>query len=75
MYSWFISGRLLHWNSMVIYSKDIINITGCKDRTARKMLQLIREKYRKEKNGLISISEFCEYTGLRETDVKNYMRY
>jgi len=60
---------------IVIYAKDVENITGRKERTARKILQEIRGKLGKQKWEFISIHEFCEYTGLREDDVKNQMLY
>jgi len=60
---------------IVIYAKDVENITGRKERTARKILQSIREKLGKEKNGFVTIGEFCEHTGIKEAEVKNHMRY
>ncbi|MBC7934578.1 MAG: hypothetical protein H7Y86_04350 [Rhizobacter sp.] len=60
---------------IVIYAKDVENITGRKERTARKILQSIREKLGKERWEFISIKEFCEHTGLNEDDVKNQMLY
>ena len=60
---------------IVIYAKDVENITGRKERTARKILQSIREKLGKEKSEFITIREFCEHTGIKEADVKNHMLY
>jgi hypothetical protein len=60
---------------IVIYAKDVENITGRKERTARKILQEIREKLGKQKWEFVSIKEFCDYTGLKEEDVKNQMLY
>jgi hypothetical protein len=51
---------------IVIYAKDISNITGRKERTARKMIAQIRKKYKKKKGDYISVKEFCEHTGLEE---------
>jgi len=48
----------------VIYAKDIMNITGRKERAARKLLAQIRKKYKKKKGEFISIKEFSEFTGL-----------
>jgi hypothetical protein len=56
-------------NRIVIYAKDISNITGRKERTARKMIAQIRKKYKKKKGDLISVKEFCEFTGLEESEV------
>jgi hypothetical protein len=52
-------------NRMVIYAKDIINITGRKERAAR-LLAKIRKKYNKKEGELISVYEFYEFTGLKE---------
>jgi hypothetical protein len=60
---------------IVIYAKDVENITGRKERTARKILQEIREKLGKQKWEFITIREFCEHTGIKEEDVKNQMLY
>jgi hypothetical protein len=59
----------------VIYAKDIENITGRRDRGARKILQNIREKFGKEKMGFVTIKEFCLYTGLEEELVKEFLMY
>jgi hypothetical protein len=55
---------------LVLYTKDIIIITGKSDRTARRMIAAIRKKYHKEKNALVSVDDFCSYTGLKEEKVK-----
>ena len=60
-------------NRIVIYAKDVMNITGRKERAARKLLAQIRKKYKKQKGEFISIDEFCEYTGLDETRVKLFL--
>lgn len=60
-------------NRIVIYAKDIMNITGRKERAARKLLARIRKKYRKKKGEFISIKEFCEFTGLDETLVRSFL--
>ena len=60
---------------IVIYAKDVENITGRKERTARKILQSIRVKLGRQKSEFVTISEFCEHTGIGEADVKNHIRY
>ena len=60
-------------NRIVIYAKDIMNITGRKERAARKMLAMIKKNYNKKKGELISISEFCEFTGLKEENVNKFL--
>ena len=58
---------------IVIYAKDITNITGKKERTARKMIAAIRRHYNKRAGDLITMYEFCEYTGIREEKVRQFL--
>jgi ribosomal protein S3 len=60
-------------NRIVIYAKDITNITGRKERTARKLLAQIRKKYKKKKGTFITIEEFCEFTGLKKEIVHQFL--
>lgn len=48
-----------------IYPKDIQRITGKSYRQSTRILNQIRKSLRKPKNSLVSIEEFCEYTGLK----------
>ena len=50
---------------IVIYAKDIENITGRKERTARKLLAEMRTHFNKERGDFITIDEFCLYTGIK----------
>lgn len=54
---------------IVIYTKDVENITGRKSQMARKLLRQIRECLGKEKHAFITVSEFCRFTGLPEEEV------
>jgi len=58
---------------IVIYAKDVMNITGRKERTAWKMLAQIRKKYKKQKGQFITVEEFCNYTGINEEKVKDFL--
>jgi hypothetical protein len=60
-------------NRIVIYAKDVMNITGRKERAARKLLALIRKKYQKGRGAFISIDEFCEYTSLKKESVSEFL--
>ena len=60
-------------NRIVIYAKDIMNITGRKERAARKLLARIRKKYKKVNGDFISVKEFCNFTGLEENQVKEFL--
>ena len=60
-------------NRIVIYAKDIMNITGRQERTARKMLSQIRKKYNKEKGAFVTVDEFCRYTGFNEERISRFL--
>ena len=61
-------------NRIVIYAKDITNITGRKERPARKLIAKIRKKYKKENGTFITIFEFCEFTGLPPESIKGFLK-
>ena len=58
---------------IVIYAKDIMNITGRKERAARKLLAKIKKKYKKGREEFISIDEFCEFTSLKKESVYEFL--
>ena len=58
---------------VVLYPKDVENITGRRGRTARKLLQKIRQALGKSKNDFITVKEFCLFTGIDEELVKDFL--
>ena len=58
---------------IVIYAKDIMNITGRRERTVRRIMSRIRKKYGKGKEAFITVEEFCEHTGLKEEKVQPFL--
>jgi len=58
---------------IVIYAKDIENITGRKERAARELVSKIRKYFGKPTGSMISIYEFCEYTGLNLDEVHCFL--
>jgi hypothetical protein len=48
----------------VVYAKDVQRITGKTERSARRLLARIRAAFQKPKDGLVSVQEFCLFTGL-----------
>lgn len=60
-------------NRIVIYPKDVENITGRRERAARKVLQKIRAAFGKDKDGFVTVREFSLYTGIDEEIVKEYL--
>lgn len=60
---------------IVIYARDIENITGRRERTSRLLMQRIRKAYGKKPGQFISISEFCSFVGLKEEEVRQFLVY
>jgi hypothetical protein len=54
---------------LVIYPKDVQRIIGKTDRSARYLMTAIRTRFGKERHHLITLGEFCDYTGLSEREV------
>lgn len=57
-----------------IYPKDIQRITGKSYRQSTRILNQIRTSLRKPKSSLISIDEFCEYTGLKQEHIEHLIK-
>jgi predicted RNA-binding protein YlqC (UPF0109 family) len=57
----------------VIHSRDVENITGRKGRTAQRLLQTIRKAIGKAKFQFITVSEFCQFTGIDEVTVRGFL--
>ncbi len=62
-------------NRIVIYAKDVMNITGRKERTARKLLARIKRILKKDKDAFVSVEEFCQHTGLKEEKVIPFLKW
>jgi hypothetical protein len=54
---------------LCIYPKDIQVVTGKSERYGRSVIQQIKKKYLKESHQLVTIEEFCNYTGLKQDNV------
>ncbi len=63
---------MMEMNRMCIYPKDVQRITGRTERYGRKLLKRIKDHYSKDQHQLVSITEFCKFTGLNTDDVKRY---
>lgn len=55
---------------VVIYTKDIMIITGKSERSSRDLLKRIKTHFGKEEYQYLSITEFCQYTGLNEEEIQ-----
>jgi len=58
---------------LVIYTKDVEKITGLKAQASRKLMETIRQNLGKQRRQFITISEFCEATGLPEERVLPFL--
>jgi hypothetical protein len=59
---------------IVVYAKDVSNITSLSPRTAWNLLAKIRKQYNKQKGQFVTLDEFCEYTGIKKEHVKIYFK-
>jgi len=57
-----------------IYPKDVQIVTGKSERWGREVIKKIKSHYSKESHQLVSIEEFCQYTGLPVQTVKEKLR-
>lgn len=56
-----------------IYPKDVMRITGKGEKYSRNYLEKIRKKLQKEEHQFITVEEFCDYTGLKIEQVRQFM--
>ena len=54
---------------IIIYRNDIERITGCSERTARRIMSCIRKETGRGRGSFVTIEEFCKHTGLDEDNV------
>jgi predicted RNA-binding protein YlqC (UPF0109 family) len=59
---------------VVLYPRDVENITGRRGRTARQLLQKIRTALGKSKDEFITIKEFSLFTGIDEELIKDFLQ-
>ncbi len=58
---------------IVVYAKDIENITGRKPGAARKLLRNIKKAFEKLPDQFVTAAEFSAYTGIEEGLVREYL--
>ncbi len=59
---------------VVLYPRDVENITGRRGRTARTLLNKIRMALGKSKDEFITIKEFSLFTGIDEDLIKDFLQ-
>lgn len=57
-----------------IYPKDVQIVTGKSERWGRDVIKKIKTHLAKQPHQLVSIDEFCVYTGLSASTVKEKLR-
>ncbi len=58
---------------VVLYPRDVENITGRRGRTARQLLQKIKLALGKSKSEFITIQEFAYFTGIDEELIREFL--
>jgi hypothetical protein len=59
---------------MVVFTRDVQNLTGYCRRTSKRMLDRVRLAYAKDSRDLVTINEFCSFYNLEEEEVRRYMK-
>ncbi len=59
---------------VVIYPKDVMMVTGLCEKSSRKLLKQIKEKFLKEEHQFVSVAEFSRYTGIPVTEVERSLK-
>jgi hypothetical protein len=60
-------------NRIVIYTKDVSNITGLSDKASRKLLRLVRKHFSKGQGSFVTVAEFSTYTGINEQMIHPFL--
>ena len=58
---------------IILYTKDVINITGRADRFCRRMLAHVKDVLGKTKKQLVTVKEFCQVYGIPEDHVNSFL--
>lgn len=58
---------------VVIYTKDVSNITGLRRRAAGRLLTTIRQKLGKEPNAFVTVQEFAACTGISQDVIQPFL--
>lgn len=58
---------------LCIYPKDVQVVTGKSERYGRSLIREIKKKFSKENHQLVTIEEFCNYTGISVNSVRQVL--
>lgn len=59
---------------IVVYPKDVMNITGRRQRASRRLLDRIRTQNGKDPEAFVTLEEFCRFTGMKEEYVRPFLK-
>ena len=62
-------------NRICIYPKDVQTVTGKSERYGRYIISQIKKKLAKQNHQLVTIEEFCSFTGLCSQSVRQALLY
>lgn len=60
---------------IIVHSKDVENITGLSERSARRLLETIRKRLGKPKHAFVTLYDFCWHTTIEEHLVREYLKF
>ncbi len=66
--------QAMQMERLCIYPKDIQIVTGRSERYGRNLIKTIKEAFSKQNHQLVTIEEFCTYTGLCTQSVVEKLR-
>jgi hypothetical protein len=58
---------------IIIKAKDVQNLYGCTEKTARIKINDAKEDLKKEPKQPLTIKEFAQHQGLKEEEIRNYL--
>ena len=59
---------------LVLYAKDVALISDVTKRTASRLIIKIRKHFNRPPSPLVTIRDFCEFTGLQEEKLLEYLK-
>jgi len=60
---------------IVLYPKDVKNITGLSGRAARGIIQRIKNTFGKSSHQFVTVKEFSTFYGIDEELIKDFLQY
>jgi hypothetical protein len=58
---------------MIIYTKDVMRLTGKSERAAQVLMSRIRKKYDRKPYQAVTVAEFCAFMNLDQQEVLQHL--